>query len=75
MAADNVNTHFICFTCASGQLYELDGRRAGPISHGASSGSTLLQDSAKVIQKIIQKNPDSINFNMIAISKKSGALE
>ncbi|KAL6550409.1 Ubiquitin carboxyl-terminal hydrolase 3 [Orobanche minor] len=74
-AADNVNTHFICFTCASGQLYELDGRRAGPISHGASSGSTLLQDSANVIQKIIQKNPDSINFNVIAISKKTGALE
>ncbi|KAK6117463.1 hypothetical protein DH2020_048790 [Rehmannia glutinosa] len=58
-----------------GQLYELDGRRAGPISHGASSASTLLQDAAKVIQKIIQKNPDSINFNVMAISKKTGAFE
>ncbi|KAL0313082.1 UNVERIFIED_CONTAM: Ubiquitin carboxyl-terminal hydrolase 3 [Sesamum radiatum] len=53
-----------------GQLFELDGRRAGPISHGASSPSTLLQDAAKVIQKFIAKNPDSINFNVIAISKK-----
>lgn len=35
----------------------------------------LLQDAAKVIQKIIQKNPDSINFNVIAISKKAWALE
>lgn len=26
-----------------GQLYELDGRRAGPISHGASSTNTILQ--------------------------------
>lgn len=26
-----------------GQLFELDGRRAGPISHGASSPNTLLQ--------------------------------
>ncbi|KAF3643074.1 Ubiquitin carboxyl-terminal hydrolase isozyme L3, partial [Capsicum annuum] len=32
-ATDDVNTHFICFTCTDGQLYELDGRRAGPISH------------------------------------------
>ncbi|GFP96792.1 ubiquitin carboxyl-terminal hydrolase isozyme l3 [Phtheirospermum japonicum] len=74
-ASDNVNTHFICFTCVNGQLYELDGRRAAPISHGASSATTLLQDAAKVIEKIIQKNPDSINFNVIAISKKTEASE
>ncbi|PIN13532.1 Ubiquitin C-terminal hydrolase UCHL1 [Handroanthus impetiginosus] len=70
-ASDNVDTHFISFTCVNGQLYELDGRKAGPISHGASSTSTLLQDAAKVIQKFIEKNPDSINFNVIAISKKT----
>ncbi|KAL0395024.1 UNVERIFIED_CONTAM: Ubiquitin carboxyl-terminal hydrolase 3 [Sesamum latifolium] len=69
-ASADVDTHFICFTCVNGQLYELDGRRAGPISHGASFPSTLLQDAAKVIQKFIAKNPDSINFNVIAISKK-----
>ncbi|KAL0329445.1 UNVERIFIED_CONTAM: Ubiquitin carboxyl-terminal hydrolase 3 [Sesamum radiatum] len=69
-ASADVDTHFICFTCVNGQLYELDGRRAGPITHGASSPSTLLQDAAKVIQKSIAKNPDSINFNVIAISKK-----
>ncbi|KAL2237896.1 ubiquitin carboxyl-terminal hydrolase 3 [Sesamum indicum] len=69
-ASADVDTHFICFTCVNGQLYELDGRKAGPISHGASSPSTLLQDAAKVIQKFIAKNPDSINFNVIAISKK-----
>ncbi|OIT26373.1 PREDICTED: ubiquitin carboxyl-terminal hydrolase 3-like [Nicotiana attenuata] len=75
-APENVNTHFICFTCVDGQLYELDGRRSGPISHGASSPTNLLQDAAKVIQQMIQKNPDSINFNVIAISKrvKSDAL-
>ncbi|XP_006359235.1 ubiquitin carboxyl-terminal hydrolase isozyme L3-like isoform X2 [Solanum tuberosum] len=66
----NVDTHFICFTCVDGQLYELDGRKSGPISHGTSTPSSLLQDAAKVIQKMMQKNPDSMNFNVIAISKR-----
>lgn len=69
-ASDNVDTHFICFTCVDGQLYELDGRRSGPISHGASSPSCLLKDAAKVIQCMIGKNPNSMNFNLIAISKR-----
>ncbi|GMH09575.1 hypothetical protein Nepgr_011416 [Nepenthes gracilis] len=72
-ASDNVDTHFICFTCVDGILYELDGRRSGPISHGASSPSTLLQDAARVIKQMIQKNPNSMNFNVIAISKAGAA--
>ncbi|KAE8712959.1 COP9 signalosome complex subunit 7-like [Hibiscus syriacus] len=71
-ASDNVNTHFICFTCVDGELYELDGRKSGPISHGASSPSSLLQDAAKVIKSMIQKNPESLNFNVIALHKKEG---
>ncbi|KAK6783053.1 hypothetical protein RDI58_020849 [Solanum bulbocastanum] len=66
----DVDTHFICFTCVDGQLYELDGRKSRPISHGASTPSRLLQDAAKVVQKMMQKNPDSMNFNVIAISKR-----
>ncbi|KAK9698828.1 hypothetical protein RND81_08G134000 [Saponaria officinalis] len=68
-ASDNVNTHFICFSCVDGELYELDGRRERPISHGPSSPNTLLQDAAKIIKSMIQKNPNSMNFNVIAISK------
>ncbi|KAI8568625.1 hypothetical protein RHMOL_Rhmol02G0215000 [Rhododendron molle] len=70
--SENVDTHFICYTCVDGQLYELDGRKEGPISHGPSSHGSLLQDAAKVIQGVIRNNPDSVNFNVIAISKKSG---
>ncbi|KAK5813090.1 ubiquitin carboxyl-terminal hydrolase 3-like [Gossypium arboreum] len=74
-ASENVDTHFICFTCVDGQLYELDGRKSGPISHGASSRSTLLQDAAEVIKGMIQKNPESFNFNVIALTKKvAGAV-
>jgi ubiquitin carboxyl-terminal hydrolase L3 len=71
-ATDNVDTHFICFSCVDGELYELDGRKSGPISHGASSPENLLKDAAKVIQGMIQKNPHSLNFNVIAVSKKVG---
>ncbi|KAG5562445.1 hypothetical protein RHGRI_005246 [Rhododendron griersonianum] len=70
--SENVDTHFICYTCVDGQLYELDGRKSGPISLGPSSHGSLLQDAAKVIQGVIRNNPDSVNFNVIAISKKSG---
>ncbi|KAL2903117.1 Ubiquitin carboxyl-terminal hydrolase 3 [Bienertia sinuspersici] len=69
-ASDDVDTHFICFSCVDGELYELDGRRERPISHGPSSPSTLLQDAAKIIKGMIQKNPNSMNFNVIAVSKK-----
>ncbi|KAF8412450.1 hypothetical protein HHK36_000414 [Tetracentron sinense] len=72
MATDNADAHFICYTCVNGELYELDGRKSQPISHGASSPSSLLQDAAKVIKAMIEKNPDSINFNVIALSRKSG---
>ncbi|OWM88342.1 ubiquitin carboxyl-terminal hydrolase 3 [Punica granatum] len=71
-ASDNVDTHFICFSCVDGELYELDGRKSCPISHGPSSPSTLLQDAAKVIRGMIEKNPESLNFNVIAVSKKAG---
>ncbi|EPS69344.1 hypothetical protein M569_05422, partial [Genlisea aurea] len=69
-ASDVVDTHFICFSCVNGQLYELDGRKAGPISHGASSPDTLLKDAAKVMVGMIEKNPDSNNFSVMALSKK-----
>ncbi|KAF8027360.1 hypothetical protein BT93_E0304 [Corymbia citriodora subsp. variegata] len=69
-ASDIADAHFICFACVDGELYELDGRKSSPISHGPSLPSSLLKDAAKVIQEMIQKNPDSLNFNVIALSKK-----
>ncbi|KAJ0970694.1 hypothetical protein J5N97_018653 [Dioscorea zingiberensis] len=66
-----VEEHYICFTCVDGELYELDGMRFQPILHGPSSPSSLLQDAAKVIKAKIQKYPaDSMNFNVMALSKK-----
>uniref|UniRef100_A0A0A9F0N7 Ubiquitin carboxyl-terminal hydrolase n=1 Tax=Arundo donax TaxID=35708 RepID=A0A0A9F0N7_ARUDO len=66
----DVNEHFVCFSCVDGELYELDGRKSEPISHGPSSPDTLLQDAAKVIKARIAENPNSMNFNVMALSKK-----
>jgi ubiquitin carboxyl-terminal hydrolase L3 len=41
------------------------------LNHLTNVHLNLLQDAAKAIQSMIQKNPDSLNFNVIAISKKS----
>jgi len=71
---EDVRDHFICFSCVDGMLYELDGLKSHPISHGVSSRNTLLQDAAKVIKQTIQKNPNSMNFNVMALSKKNTAI-
>lgn len=65
----DVIEHFVCFSCVDGELYELDGRKSQPISHGPSSPETLLQDAAKVIKARIAANPNSMNFNVMALSK------
>ncbi len=33
-ADEEVDLHFIAFVQREGSLYELDGRKAGPINHG-----------------------------------------
>ncbi|OWZ23576.1 ARP2/3 complex protein [Phytophthora megakarya] len=42
---DPIITHFVCFSCVDGSLYELDGdsRKGRPINHGPSSPDTILQ--------------------------------
>lgn len=39
----------------AGSLYELDGRRNGPVVHGPSSEESLLEDAAKVVQRFIER--------------------
>ncbi|AQK73208.1 Ubiquitin carboxyl-terminal hydrolase 3 [Zea mays] len=66
----DVNVHFVCFSCVDGELYELDGLKSQPTPHGPSSPETLLQDAAEVIKARIAENPNSMNFNVMALSKK-----
>lgn len=48
-AQDNVDLHFVCFVKSekNGHLYELDGRRKGPLDHGElSDGDDVLSEKA-----------------------------
>lgn len=47
-----VDTHFTVFLEENGQIFELDGRKKRPISHGATTADTLLKDCAKVIENV-----------------------
>lgn len=64
-----INTHFICFTCVDGALYELDGRKQSPINHGSSSPETILPDACKVIQEFMKRDPEEVRFTIIALAK------
>ncbi|CAJ1345828.1 unnamed protein product [Effrenium voratum] len=65
----DVDAHFICFVEKDGDLYELDGNKAFPINHGPTDGD-LLGTAGRVIKaNFMDKDPESINFNMMALVK------
>eukprot|EP00037_Helgoeca_nana_P010488 m.92612 g.92612 ORF g.92612 m.92612 type:complete len:230 (+) comp20233_c0_seq1:353-1042(+) len=64
-----VNAHFICITYVDNTLIELDGRKGRPISHGATTADTFLADATKVCKDFMARDPDSVDFTMMAVSK------
>lgn len=43
-----------------GVLYELDGRKEGPVPHGPTSPGTLLQDACSVVKKFMDRDPGEL---------------
>lgn len=74
---DDVITHFIAFVCNQGTLYELDGRKGQPISHGTTTASTLLSDACRVIQdQFMARDPDELRFTILALApNQEGDME
>lgn len=66
---EEVNLHFVCFVQHDGALYELDGRKAGPINHGATSADRLLADAVAVVQtEFVARADGDLNFNVVALA-------
>ncbi|XP_063130652.1 ubiquitin carboxyl-terminal hydrolase isozyme L3 isoform X14 [Rattus norvegicus] len=65
---EKVDLHFIALVHVDGHLYELDGRKPFPINHGKTSDETLLEDAIEVCKKFMERDPDELRFNAIALS-------
>lgn len=59
--------HFVCFVHVGGLLYELDGRKVAPISHGPTTAETLLSDSCAVVKRLMETT-DNIRFSLMALA-------
>jgi len=63
-----VNNHFVAFVHRDGGLYELDGRKQGPMHYGATTPETLLADACAVIKKeYMDKDPENPNMAIMAL--------
>lgn len=67
-AVEDIDNHFVCFVQVEGNLYELDGRKKFPINHGESTAETFLNDSVKVVQQFMSRQPDEPRFTMVALA-------
>ncbi|XP_040607682.1 ubiquitin carboxyl-terminal hydrolase isozyme L3 isoform X6 [Mesocricetus auratus] len=65
---EKIDLHFIALVHVDGHLYELDGRKPFPINHGKTSDETLLEDAIEVCKKFMERDPDELRFNAIALS-------
>jgi ubiquitin carboxyl-terminal hydrolase L5 len=60
--------HFIAYAPIDGVLYELDGLRRAPISHGACSPAEFAARVVPVLQRRIARYPaEEIRFNLMAM--------
>lgn len=64
-----LNPHFVAFINFDGNLYEMDGRKDAPVCHGKTSSETLLEDTVKVVREFMSRDPDEINFTLMALAK------
>jgi len=67
---EKVNLHFLAFVEKNGVLYEMDGRKPFPINHGKTSEEGFLEDCAIVCKKFMNRDPDLLQFNMVALARK-----
>jgi len=65
---EKVELHFIALVEKDGNLYEMDGRKKFPINHGPTSPDTFLEDAINVTKHFIERDPNQISFNIMALT-------
>ncbi|KAF1395410.1 hypothetical protein PFLUV_G00011230 [Perca fluviatilis] len=65
--ADKVNFHFIAFVNVNGELFEFDGRLAGPVKHGATKDESFIMDSSKVCRGFMEREQGEVRFSAVAL--------
>lgn len=61
--------HFVAFIHKDGCLYEMDGRKSFPINHGPSSDETFLHDAANACRQYMSRDPNNVNFTIVAMTE------
>ena len=67
---DRLNTHFVALSSVNGKLLEMDGRKEGPVEHGTTTETSLLQDVCKVVQTFMARDPEEVRFTIMALAPK-----
>lgn len=64
-----VDHHFISLVNVGDELFELDGNKNFPVSHGPTKEETFLSDAARVCKEFIARDPKDVNFGIMALAK------
>jgi ubiquitin carboxyl-terminal hydrolase L3 len=73
-AEDEVELHYVCFVKSNkdNHLYELDGRRKGPLDRGdiGENGDVLCEKATAVVQSFIDREKASgrLDFSLVALT-------
>jgi len=71
-SAAEVDYHFVALVLGKdNRVYELDGRKAAPIPHGEATEATFLKEAARVCKDFIARDPNNVNFTVLALVKQS----
>eukprot|EP00527_Entomoneis_sp_CCMP2396_P005484 CAMPEP_0198142704 /NCGR_PEP_ID=MMETSP1443-20131203/5428_1 /TAXON_ID=186043 /ORGANISM="Entomoneis sp., Strain CCMP2396" /LENGTH=251 /DNA_ID=CAMNT_0043805781 /DNA_START=148 /DNA_END=903 /DNA_ORIENTATION=+ len=68
---DKLITHFVAlvYNPEDQQLYEMDGRKKGPVCHGPTTPTTFLKDACQnVVQKFMDRDPSEMRFTILALA-------